>query len=396
MHAETLLPRDASTARKRTRAELEQPDDNADDDVFAGCAASGAQLASVHSLKDTSLVVARLVAHERIAKSTFFSCDDDFDVHATPRPHHAQLAFPRAPSALDTMDTARDPPFLTATLHTDNLTLPTRIVLLANHLVETCFMKHNFQTTNTKLFSITHIVLDRVAELDASAESVGMGETLRSCDAVNDAPEIAHMLMETLRSRKPVFDPKFHGALKGILTLNNTSDAILPGAKVPVPSDFIIKLFRYILIMMDSESRQILHYLVDFFRKICVNSKSKIPMTTTVREISKAFGPILVGFEAVRPASNGGGGGRSNASSVAWSETLCEFLVYAHGLPGQDVSSGAVVASSTPLGANAGSSAVGARKVHVRTKPSNLWKIPASLQETINERVNVQRTPSRR
>ncbi|KAJ3018968.1 UNVERIFIED_CONTAM: hypothetical protein HDU68_010901 [Siphonaria sp. JEL0065] len=176
-----------------------------------------------------------------------------------------------------------------------------------------------------------------------------------------------------------------------ILALNNTSENRLPGATTPIPAESTIKLLRSILIMIESESRQILHYSLDFLRKICDCAKSKANITTTAREIAKVFGPIFVGLNTLESRSVTATPNRT--ASVAWAETFCELLIYAHGLP--TTASTNVVKPVVSSQHGTGGLAP-ARKILTRKKSSLLWKIPSGLQDAINERANAQKTPSRR
>ncbi|KAI9351473.1 hypothetical protein BDR26DRAFT_851124, partial [Obelidium mucronatum] len=206
---------------------------------------------------------------------------------------------------------------------------------------------------------------------------------LRECDCQKDAPELASLVLDVFKHRKPIFHVKFHGALKGILALNNTSENRLPGATTPLPTDSTIKLLRAILIMIESESRHILHYTLDFLRRVCDCSKTKTNITSTARELSRVFGPIFVGTDSSMQSVSATPSSR--IGSVAWAETFCELLIYAHGLTTND---------TTP--ASGASAAKSNRKILVRRKPSVLWKVPSKLQDSINECVNLQKTPSRR
>ncbi|ORY52507.1 hypothetical protein BCR33DRAFT_845647 [Rhizoclosmatium globosum] len=326
--------------------------------------------------KDEYLSAARAISQERVRKVLFIDCEDeDLSVPPTPRLHRAPLS-----SNISAMDTAKDPLFIATSLTGDTTTeihLPTKLITSSSSFRKTVSANTTF-SRKISSFSQTSLSYERVRELNENMDAVGICEALRGCDVHKDAPEIACMILDVLRTRKPVFAQKFHSALKGILAVNNTSGTRLPGATVPVPAESTMKLIRSVFIMIESESRQILHYTLDFLRRICECSKAKANITTTARELSKIFGPILVGLGTGSVLAT-----PVRTSSIVWAETLCELLLYAHGLPTNE-------ASALPVTEDG-------RKILVRNKKQSLlWKVPIALQDSINERVNLLKTPSRR
>ncbi|KAJ3136557.1 hypothetical protein HK100_001596 [Physocladia obscura] len=343
------------------------------------------ELPSIHSLQLEYLAAARHISQERVRKLLFTNCEEDDVLLApqTPRMHFSTLS-----RVLSEMDTAREPPTISTTISGDDTTqivVPTRIFHLIDFLAKRIFCKHVFNPQqNAKLFSTKSANQSRVHELNELMEKNGICDTLNNrVDVERDASEMAFLVLDFLKNKPPLLSLKFHGALKGILfgvlTFNNVSGTRFPGASIPLPSDSTIKLIRSILIMIDTESRQLLHYIMDFLRRICDCTKARTNLVSTVRNLSQTFGPLLVG---ISPASN--------SAALAWTESLCELLVYAHGgLPIGVEAAPSIIATPTTTD----------RKVYIAARrriSTTLWRVTPALQDAISDRVGALRTPSRR
>ncbi|KAJ3243045.1 hypothetical protein HDU78_000875 [Chytriomyces hyalinus] len=370
---------------KRTRAFLEQEDEHDDNDTDAQTRLlHGCNLPSIHSLKDRDdvMTAARLISLERIRNVLYIDCNEE-ELVAPPTPRMNASFFSHPSADASQMDTTKEPSKITTSIQscTTPIVLPTRLYHLMDHLARHAFSRQTFIPPNAKIFSsVRHFGSQlnvRCQEISERMERFGCSKALGEVDVRKESIEIATLVLDCFKSREhPILRPKFHSALKGILALNNTTGTRLPGASTPVPSDSIVKLLRSVLILMDSESRQILHYTLEFIRKICECSKSSANPTATARDMSAVFGPVFTGEEP-------------SANSIAWSQPLCELFIYAHGIALNEMS---FVPTATVCMASTGAQ----RVIAVKRPASLLWKVPVALHEAIMERVNALRTPSRR
>ncbi|KAJ3384082.1 hypothetical protein HDU84_003205 [Entophlyctis sp. JEL0112] len=268
-------------SRKRTREYWESNEDA--DDIVQLQFDRNTDLPSLHSLKSESLAAgmfshdvlsypiqrlhwlqARHISQERIRQSLFVDCDEEvISAPSTPRSSFAVIHSVE-------MDTTKEPlTTLTSVFGDDStrITVPTRLFLLVDYLSRNVFCRYNFAPQHANLFCLTSLASlsgsdcsrSRIAQLESMMEQNGVRETLNGACMEQDAGAIAALTISALQAIETVFPQKFHGALKGILAVNNVGASRVPGASIPLPSESTIKLLRSILILLNSESRQTLH-----------------------------------------------------------------------------------------------------------------------------------------
>ncbi|KAI8608958.1 hypothetical protein BC830DRAFT_896066 [Chytriomyces sp. MP71] len=384
---------------KRNRDAFEH-DDDVDEGVHRMNLHRGQELPDLHSLKEDHLAAARVISQERLRKTLFIDCDEE-ELSAPPTPRLTSMSRFPSVDAKNRMDTTREAPIVSTRISDMHLVLPTRLYHLIDRLEQGAFCRHSFIPANAKVFGLVKcssaFSVRRCRDILDRMDAFGSREGLADVDVRKEAVELAVLVLDWFRARgEPILKQKYHGVLKGVLSLNNSSGTCLPGASTPIPSESTIKLLRSIFILLDSESRQILHYTLEFLRKICTSAKTVVNPTTHARELSTIFGPILVGIDKSVQTSGSPTNTPCTTSyrTCPWSEPLCEMLLYAHGIALNEPATTTTTTTTvnTVIGTHT-------RVVHrqKRNKVSTLlWRLPVVLQDGIAERVAAMRTPSRR